>query len=166
MRLTRADVNTDWPAVRQLLQDAFAYMERRLGHPARAAQVSAGDLATEANTGTVFLIFDGTRPVACLFCRRSRDHPDALYLGKLAVAASHRGRGLARDLVEAATQTAEAQGFSALTLDTGTAFPELLSLFQTLGFGPPAPREGDPGVVTMMRPLASQEGGGTTGETA
>lgn len=154
MDLIRADPDrTDWRQVAQLLAEAFAYMEARLGHPARAAAATPADLASAAREGPVFLIRDGARIAACLFCRPSRDHADALYIGRLAVAADQRGQGLARRLIDAAAGHARAENYAALTLDTGQAFPELHATFAKLGFGPPAPREGEPGVVTMTMPL-------------
>ncbi len=152
MRLTQAGPDTDWTAVRNLLRESFAYMAARLGHPARAATSTPEDLAAETTRGPVYLILDET-PVACLFTRPSRDHPDALYIGKLAVAETRRGQGLARQLVEHAATQARDQGYKALTLDTGVQFPELHTAFARMGFGPPAPRQGEPGVVTLRRVL-------------
>ncbi len=153
MILLRAGEDTGWEAVRQLVAVAFAYMEPRLGHPSRAAQSTASDLAKEAREGTCWLIVDDATPVACLFTRPSRDHKSALYLGKLAVAEAARGKGLARQLIDAAINDARATGYTALTLDTGDVFQDLHAVFARLGFGPPRPRAGEPGVVTLMRPL-------------
>ncbi len=152
MQVTRANANTDWTAVQDLLRDSFAYMDARLGHPARAATSTPEDLVAEATRGRVYLILDET-PVACLFTRPSRDHPDALYIGKLAVAETHRGQGLARQLVDHAATRARKETYKALTLDTATQFPELHAAFARMGFGPPAPRKGEPGVVTLRRAL-------------
>lgn len=154
MQLIRADAeHSDWDAIHRLIHRSFAYMERRLGHPPHALSTSAAQLAQEARTGTVFLMTDDNTPVACLFCRTSLDHPDALYLGKLAVATEYRGVGLARQLVDAAVAEARDRGFVALTLDTGEELSELHRVFQRLGFDPPRPRSGEAGVVTMMRQL-------------
>lgn len=153
MKLVQASPDTDWKAVQRLIAAEFAYMELRLGHPPRAAQVPADGLAREAQRGTCWLIMDKTEPRACLFTRPSRDHDDALYLGKLAVAKPARGKGLARQLVEAAANDARRSGYTALTLDTSDLLHELHATFARLGFGPPIPRTAEPGVVTMMRPL-------------
>ena len=123
-----------WPAVAGLLRESFAYMAEVLGHPARATMLSPDDLARAATRGRVFLIVAGERPVACLFTRASRDFPDALYCGWLATAEDHRGRGLARWLLDAAEEEAAAQGLRTLTLDTGTAFTQLHQAFTRLGF--------------------------------
>ena len=154
MRLIRAGgEHFDWEAVRGLIHRSFSYMEDHLGHSPSAISPSAAQLAQEARTDTVFLMIDDDTPVACLFCRKSRDSPDALYLGKLAVAAEHSGAGLARQLVDAAVAEARDRGFVALTLDTGEELSELHTVFRRLGFCPPRPRRGEAGVVTMMRKL-------------
>ena len=124
--MTEANAATDWAAVHALLLDSFAYMEARLGHPARASQATARDLAVEARQGPVLLFLD----------------TEAL-----------RGHGVARHLIDAAADLARRSGYSALTLDTGTQFPELHDTFQRLGFNAPVPRQGEPGVVTMIRSL-------------
>lgn len=67
-------------------------MEPRLGHPVRATQLTAADIATEADTSTVFPIVAQGQSMVCLFCRTSRNDPQALYLGKLAVAAAFHCR--------------------------------------------------------------------------
>jgi len=152
MRMIRADTGfSGWRALRDLIARSFAYMEPHLGHPARAVLSTEAELADEAANGSVFVMIDGGAPVGCLFCRPSHDRADALYIGKLAVAASQRGKGLARALVDAAARQARRQGFTALTLDTGDAFDDLHRAFQKLGFGPPEPRPGEPGVVSMVR---------------
>ncbi|KMW60539.1 hypothetical protein AIOL_000701 [Candidatus Rhodobacter oscarellae] len=148
----RAGNETDWAGVQRLLAKSFAYMEPILGRPAGATQATAEALAEEAQQGACWLI--GTPyPVACLFTRASRDHPDALYLGKLAVEETCRGQGLARQLVERAASQARTQGLAALTLDTGASLTQLQATFGRLGFETPQERDGEPGVVTMMRPL-------------
>ncbi len=91
-------------------------------------------------------------PVACLFLRPSRDVEGALYMGTLAVAQAARGRGLARRLIEAAAEIGQAQGYRALTLDTGARLAGHRRLFTSAGFA--ATREAA-GVVRMQRPLAA-----------
>lgn len=149
----RATAASDWDAVRNLIGAAFAYMEPRLGHPSRAVKDSPVDLERAAADGTCWLIIETGVPVACLFTRSSRDDPTALYIGKLAVADAARGRGFARELVEAAAKEARMLGFRSLTLDTGAVFPELHDTFARLGFGPPRPRKGEPGIVSLSRAL-------------
>lgn len=140
-----------WPAVAALLGDSFAYMEPLLGHPAAATALTTDDLARAATLGAVFLLIDDGAPVACLFTRRSRDFPDALYCGWLATDATHRGRGLAARLFHAAEAEARANGLAALTLDTGRALTDLHRVFARMGFAM-LPGEGD--VAQFRKPLA------------
>lgn len=123
-----------WPEVVALIRTEFAYMEPLLGHPARATLVTTDQLAEAANTGTAWLIEDGGQPVACAFTRPSRDIEGALYVGWLAVAGSHRGKGLARLLIAEAEAEARANGTRTLTLDTGRAITDLHRFFRSLGF--------------------------------
>ena len=88
-----------WPEVAALIHTAFAYMESLLGHPARATSVTPEDLAQAAASGTCFIVEQTGHPCACLFTRASRDMPDALYLGWLAVDAGLRGQGHAQQLI-------------------------------------------------------------------
>ena len=94
---------------------------------------------------------DATGPVACLFTRPSRDMPDALYLGWLAVADRYRGRRLTRQLIGAAEAEARTAGCKALTMDTGLALTDLHRLFGHLGFDR-ARTHGE--IVTFRKDLA------------
>ncbi|MEM0988387.1 MAG: GNAT family N-acetyltransferase [Pseudomonadota bacterium] len=139
-----------WDKVARLIHGAFAYMAPLLGHPARAASVTPEQLAAAADSGTAFLIEDGDKPIACLFARASRDFPGARYLGWLAVADSHRSRGLARLLIASAEDEARILGHPALTLDTGRVLTDLHGFFQQAGFDP-VPGNGD--VISFRKAL-------------
>ena len=59
MKLIRATSGfTDWDAVHVLIAESFAYMTVRLGHPPKATQLSAAQLASEADAETAFLLLD------------------------------------------------------------------------------------------------------------
>ena len=139
-----------WPEVAELIRDAFAYMTPLLGHPPRAAALTAADLSQATATGTAYLIEDDDRPVACVFTRPSRDVPQALYIGWLAVAERMRGQGLAAKLIDAARVQARQNGYTALTLDTGRPLTRLHGIFEGMGF---VMQAGDDEVVTFIRPL-------------
>ncbi|MEM7057745.1 MAG: GNAT family N-acetyltransferase [Pseudomonadota bacterium] len=142
-----------WSGVADLIHRSFDYMEALLGHPARAMEVTSETLAEAASTGTAFLSeADGGSPIACVFTRPSRDMPDALYLGWLAVAPSHRGRGLSHRLISIAETEASKAGFAAMTLDTGRALTDLHGLFGSAGF---QIQSGDDDIVTFRKDLSS-----------
>ncbi len=140
-----------WHEVAAMIHHAFVYMEARLGHPARAASISPMDLTDAAKEGTAWLIEADGLPVGCVFTRPSRDFPDALYLGWLAVDGTNRGQGLAQSLIKAAETEARAAGYAAMTLDTGRPLTELHAFFERQGFvALPGHRE----VITFRKALA------------
>lgn len=144
-----------WPEVMALIHRAFAYMETVLGHKPAAASVTVARLVEGAKIGSAFIIEADDAPIACLFTRPSRDFPDALYLGGLAVDADHRGKGLAQAMMVEAEAEGRAKGYAALTLDTGRALTDLHAFFQGAGFEPLPGAGHKPGdVVSFRKPLA------------
>jgi ribosomal protein S18 acetylase RimI-like enzyme len=119
----------DAAAILRLLQEEFAFMEGRIDPPSSLAALTPAAIEAQAVAGEVWAI--GTPPVACLFLTPRRD---ALYLGKLAVAASHRRRGLARALVDLAEGCARARGLPALELQTRVELTGNQATFRALGF--------------------------------
>ena len=153
MTPTRAEPPFDAQAILTLIQDSFAYMEGRIDPPSSMHRLTPGDIATQAQTGEVWVI--GQPPVACVFLTRK---PQALYIGKLAVARSHRGQGLARALVDMAESRARALHLPALELQTRVELTENHATFRALGFTETArtAHEGfdRPTSITFRRPLA------------
>lgn len=119
-----------WDAVLRLILDAFAFMEGRIDPPSSAHRLTLADMAAQADTGAVWVIEEAGLPVACLF---AKVRGDALYLGKLAVSASHRGRGLARLLIAGAEREARARGLAWLELETRIELTENHAAFARLG---------------------------------
>jgi GNAT superfamily N-acetyltransferase len=128
-RLTPAYL--DWPAVLRLILDALAFMGGRIDPPSSAHRLTVEDMAAQAETGAVWIIEDNTAPIACLF---ANPRADALYIGKLAVAVTHRGQGLARRLVAAAEAEARARNLTRLELETRIKLTENHATFARLGF--------------------------------
>ena len=60
--------------------------------------------------------------------------PPVLYLGKMAVAPSHRGHGLGRDLATLAARRAMARGLAAVELQSRVELTENHAVFAALGF--------------------------------
>lgn len=131
MRLFLASAPYDWTAVLKLVQSAFAYMEGRIDPPSSMHRLTTEVIAKQAETGEVWMIEDQETPVACVFLTRK---PHALYIGKLAVALTHRNRGLARQLLENAAIRAQELGFDRLELETRIELIENHELFARLGF--------------------------------
>lgn len=143
-----------WDAVLRLILDAFAYMEGRIDPPSSAHRLSVADMAAQAASGAVWAIEDGAAPVACLF---ARIEGDALYLGKIAVARTHRGRGFVRRLIGAAEAEARARDLVRLELETRIELTENHAAFARLGFAKTAetahPGYHRPTSITMTRTL-------------
>lgn len=119
----------DWAALLSLIRTEFAYMAGRIDPPSSMHRLTEADIAAKATSGEVWVI--GTPPVACVFLTIQ---DDSLYIGKLAVAAAHRGQGHARSLIAQAKQSACALGLSALTLETRVELTENHAVFRNLGF--------------------------------
>lgn len=127
--LRRAGEDEDWAAVLHLIRESFAYMDPRIDPPSSMHRLTAAAIAESAATGEVWLI---GRPVrACMFLTY---YPDALYIGKVAVAARARRQGLARRLMEQAENSARAHGLVRLELQTRVELTELHQTYRALGF--------------------------------
>ena len=132
MKPIRARDPYDWPALLRLIQTSFAYMEGRIDPPSSMHRLTAAELARQAETGEIWVIEDTPgKPVACVFLTPRQG---ALYLGKLAVETGHRGRGLARTLVETAQARARALGLPLLELQSRIELVENHAAFASMGF--------------------------------
>jgi GNAT superfamily N-acetyltransferase len=117
-----------WPVILALLHDAFAYMDGRIDPPSSLRDLTPDALGRHTRTGEIWIL---GAPVACVFMTPK---PGALYLGKLAVAASHRGQGLARRLIDQAELRAREMGLPMLELQTRVELVENQAAFQAMGF--------------------------------
>lgn len=119
----------DWPALLQLIQEAFAYMEGRIDPPSSMHRLTPESIAQQARAAEVWAI--GTPPRACVFLT-PKDH--SLYIGKLAVAKDARRQGLARTLIDLAETRARALGLPTLELETRVELTENHATFRAMGF--------------------------------
>lgn len=116
------------PATHALLLASFAYMDARIDPPSSLHRMTAQTLANDAETKEVWII---PGPKACVILTPETDH---LYVGKLAVAASERGAGLARSLIAHAATRARALGLPRLQLQTRVELIENQKTFMGMGF--------------------------------
>lgn len=112
-----------------LIRAAFAYMDGVIDPPSSMHRLTEDDIAGQAETGEVWAM--GSPAVACMFLTIKGDW---LYLGKLAVAADQRGKGLARSLVEQAMIRAAALGLQGVELQTRVELTANHATFAALGF--------------------------------
>lgn len=87
--------------------------------------------------GAFVVAFEGDAAVAC-GAVRLLGGGDA-EIKRMYVTRSHRGRGLARRVLEALESTARELGAQRLVLETGARQPEAIALYRSVGFAPIAP---------------------------
>lgn len=122
---------SDWQALEAPLREAYAPMETRIDPPSFLTTMTLGDIARKAVDEDLFLALDGARPVACGFGTPKGTHYE---IGKVAVAASHRKRGLARALMNAAAARAVALNLHGLQLFARVELTENHTTYRALGF--------------------------------
>jgi GNAT superfamily N-acetyltransferase len=145
----------DWQALHRLLHDAFADMEDRIDPSSSLHQMSPDGIAHFAQDNTIIVIEDTPDiPIACVFLNIKGP---ALYIGKLAVAPNHRGRGFAAKLIQGATHKARDLDLPFLELETRIELVENHAIFQAMGFAETAQtaHEGyaQPTSITMRKAL-------------
>lgn len=121
----------DFAAVLALIRHAFAYMEGRIDPPSSMHQLTAAALALKAQEGELWVMEEAGAPVACMILT---PRADDLYLGKLAVAETHRKQGLARQFVDHAMRRAQALGRPAISLQVRVELTENHRAFEAMGF--------------------------------
>jgi N-acetylglutamate synthase-like GNAT family acetyltransferase len=119
------------PGVLALLRTTFAYMEGRIDPPSSMHRLTLERIAEQAERAEVWAIEDQGRVVACVFLAPKAK---ALHLDRLAVAMSHRGRGLARRLVALAETRARELGLRAVELQSRVELTENHTAFSAMGF--------------------------------
>jgi len=146
---------SDWTGVLRLLQDAYAFMEERIDPPSSLLSMDADALEQKARDETIILAVEEARPIGCVF---AQVRSDCVYVGKLAVEESARGRGLARRMIDAAETLARERALPFLELETRIELTENHETFGALGFhkvGESAHAGYDrPTSITMRRPVS------------
>lgn len=155
IRTSPANFN-DWPGLVGLLRESFAYMDARIDPPSSLAKMGVAEFKAKAAKETLILAQQGQQLMGCAFAARQGD---GLYVGKVAVAATARGRGIARAMFEAADAVARQQGCQYLELQTRIELTENHATFGALGFEKVAetahPGYQRPTSITMRRAVAA-----------
>ncbi|WP_392424062.1 GNAT family N-acetyltransferase [Barrientosiimonas humi] len=82
-------------------------------------------------SGTFLVMEDGAGPIGCAGIRT---HGADAEIKRMYVRASRRRRGFARHLLTALEAYARARGFTRVILETGTAQPEAIALYEASGY--------------------------------
>ena len=117
------------PGILELIQRTFAYMEPRIDPPSSMHRLTVASIQEQCTSGEVWAI--GKPPLACVFFT---EQTECLYVGKLAVCDTARGKGYARKLIDLAEGLARTRGLPALELNTRIELVENHQTFQSLGF--------------------------------
>ena len=125
----RMTAQGDLAAVHALLMDSFAYMEGVIDPPSSMMRMTVADLARDAAQNELWVLGDG--PMACMILTVK---PGTLYLGKLAVSETARGRGLARVMVDHAMRRARALGLPKVTLQVRVELTRNQAAFRAMRF--------------------------------
>ena len=133
----------DDPDVRSLVDEVQAEYVRRYGGPDETVLVP-GEFA--APTGAFLLAHVHGRPVG-IGGWRSPTRAHGLRDGdaeikRMYVRADARRRGIARRILEALERSASESGRSRMVLETGTAQPEAIAMYETAGYTPMPERYG------------------------
>jgi len=143
---------TDWPQLVGLLHESFAYMDSRIDPPSSLAKMGVEEFKAKAAAESLILAQEDQAILGCAFAAL-RD--DCVYVGKVAVTASARGRGIARALFDAAEGLAHRHGRAFLELQTRVELVENQATFVALGFEKIAetahPGYARPTSITMRR---------------
>ncbi len=143
---------SDWPALLRLIHDAFADMEGRIDPPSSLTGMDIEAFMAKAVEETLIVAYDGRTLVGCAFAAL---RPDCIYVGKIAVAESARGMGVARAMLTTVDTLARQHGRACLELQTRVQLVENQRAFGALGFQKVAetahPGYHRPTSVTMRR---------------
>ena len=154
MKIRRAAADEDWGAIHALVAECFSGMEGRIDPPSSIHRWTPETFAAEAEAGVGYL---AERDGAVIACGFGKMKGDAFYLGKIAVAPAARGAGLARAIVDAASEDAKRLGLAALEVEARIELTENHRVFAALGFVRTAetahPGYDRPTSITMRRPL-------------
>lgn len=132
MRLVRLDEDfADWQGLLSLILDAFAFMNGRIDPPSSALALTPLSLQNKASLEIAYALTDEERLLGCIFCK---PEPDCLYVGKLAVSPSMQGRGIGRQLLNAAIDCAGELALPRLRLQTRIELTENHAVFAAWGF--------------------------------
>jgi GNAT superfamily N-acetyltransferase len=122
----------DEQSLLELVLAAFAEYEGRLAPPSGAHRETVATISERLEHGALVAEAD-TEAVGCLFYR---DRGNDLYVGRLAVLPTWRGRRIGRELLAAAYELARARGLAKVTVGVRLQLPENIGFFASMGFRP------------------------------
>jgi len=142
----------DWPGLLELLHTSYAYMESRIDPPSSLFRMDVHAFEEKSRHEVLILALRARVLVGCAF---ADIREDCVYVGKVAVHGSVRGRGIARRIMQEVEALAREAGKPSLELETRIELVENQRIFAALGFAKVAetahPGYDHPTSVTMRR---------------
>jgi GNAT superfamily N-acetyltransferase len=129
MKIVRLTDPARVPELYALVHGVFGAL--RIDPPSSVLKETPADFAARLKSETCLVIEAGGRLIAAVFCAPDGD---ALYIGRLAVHAEWRRRGVASALIEAAKGEARRVGARRITLGARIALTGNVALFRNHGF--------------------------------
>lgn len=120
-----------WDELLALILSSFAHMDGVIDPPSSAHRLTPASLAQRARDEIAFVAFEDGQLVGCIFLKLE---PGCLYLGKLAIAPAHQGKGIGRRLLSVAEDVAREKGRPALRLETRIELAGNHATFAKWGF--------------------------------
>jgi len=146
---------SDWPQLLGLVRDSFAYMDSRIDPPSSLKTMGIEEFKAKAVEETLIIAEENRIIIGCTFAALRED---CVYVGKVAVAQSARGKGVARAMFAAAEAMARRHGHKYLELQTRVELVENHATFAALGFQKVAesahPGYNRPTSITMRKRVA------------
>lgn len=121
----------DCEAVLVVLQAAFTEMKGKIEPESGVWKETAVSLQQKLQTHTLFIAKEQGQIIGCVFCEPQEDK---IYLGRLAVLPSQRGRGIASQLIEQVEQFGREQGCTHCWLGVRIVLAGNVRLFQKHGY--------------------------------
>ena len=130
LKITNATLE-EAPLVHRLMRQAFAEYEGVLAQPSGANRETVEDVIEAMNQGGAILAWEGSEAVGSA---RYRLEPDFLYVGRVSVLPAHRGKGIAKALMQYMEEVARRRGRNELQVAVRMSLPSNVRLYQGLGY--------------------------------
>lgn len=121
----------DAPLLHSIIQAAFAEYRGTIPVPPGALGETLEEVEKAIAKGTALLAYDGDVAVGTA---RYEVRPDCLYVGRLAVLPSHRGRGVGAELMLFVEGLAPGFERDRIYLGTRTSMPSNIAFYERLGY--------------------------------
>lgn len=122
---------SNWSQLLGLLRDSFEYMDSRIDPPSSLKKMGIEEFKLKAADETLIIAEDDGAIIGCAFAALQ---DDCIYVSKMAVAQSARGKSVARKMFAAVEGMARRHGRKFLELQTRIELTENHAAFAALGF--------------------------------